>query len=519
MSLNVKPEDLMNSILGKLYDTLTNGDETVPNSKDNYLSWCTPGIPYDPEDFKFLKEGFRGYEKKTELNDNLQNSEDDENSENETQDIDPIEREKQRADDAFGKYNAAEAFSRLADFVPDASGINPEGQITTNVWNVENKLSQVYEEVLTFSKVPNDEIDEKTKEKIEKLRGYLVKKVKVKELNDALEEVEVEKIVDSVIKQKYIEKMTAYEDAVLAYNTKRINALSGSSQMAIHDWSMNGNIYRNKVKAAMYDWISNGYKTTYERISSFISQVEGRSMMLLKEKYKDDFEKSKITSANSGMEFMYASLVPAGFVNEGGWTRFSFTQNDYSSNYKSKSRGFSGNTGVSFGLFSIGASGGYQKNESSSSIDMSNFSLEFEMCQVQIVRPWLNLNFLKSPYWCFDPDSTTHGDAQLSDGKTPPEGRSPVITTSCIFIRDLKLNFANSSQVKQDMSESVNAGGSVGYGPFRLGGSYSRADAEGSLDMNSDSQGIHVDGMQLIGFKCHVLPQTPNPEPSVDNWV
>ena len=35
---DVLPSQLANSIMGKLYDVLTNGDETVPKSEDNFLT-------------------------------------------------------------------------------------------------------------------------------------------------------------------------------------------------------------------------------------------------------------------------------------------------------------------------------------------------------------------------------------------------------------------------------------------------------------------------------------------------
>ena len=61
---NVAPSEIANAIMGKLYDVLTNGDETVPKSADNFFSWCTPGIPVDPSDFQFLTQGFTGVVKK-----------------------------------------------------------------------------------------------------------------------------------------------------------------------------------------------------------------------------------------------------------------------------------------------------------------------------------------------------------------------------------------------------------------------------------------------------------------------
>ena len=57
MSDMSKPDVLCNAIMGELYDVLTNGDATVPKSSDNFFSWCTPGIPVDANDFRFLAQG------------------------------------------------------------------------------------------------------------------------------------------------------------------------------------------------------------------------------------------------------------------------------------------------------------------------------------------------------------------------------------------------------------------------------------------------------------------------------
>src|SRR5215469_12009044 len=56
----VDPSVLANSIMGKLYDVLTNGDDTVPKSENSFFSWETPGVPVTPEDFRFLTQGFTG---------------------------------------------------------------------------------------------------------------------------------------------------------------------------------------------------------------------------------------------------------------------------------------------------------------------------------------------------------------------------------------------------------------------------------------------------------------------------
>jgi hypothetical protein len=59
----------------------------------------------------------------------------------------------------------------------------------------------------------------------------------------------------------------------------------------------------------------------------------------------------------------------------------------------------------------------------------------------------------------------------------------------------------------------------VSYGPFFMGGKAKKGSKETSSQVHSDSQGIAVDGLQCIGFKCHMLPKSPNPDPAITSWV
>src|SRR5215211_5823906 len=63
----VEPSVMANSIMGKLYNILTNGDDTVPKSEDNFFSWATPGMPIEAADFEFLSQGLTGVVKKEKL--------------------------------------------------------------------------------------------------------------------------------------------------------------------------------------------------------------------------------------------------------------------------------------------------------------------------------------------------------------------------------------------------------------------------------------------------------------------
>jgi hypothetical protein len=506
----VLPEVLMNSVLGKLYDILTNGDEVAPKSDDNYLAWLSVGIPYPKEELEFLSTGLTGIYREPEQ-EPLEEGEEREAPIEKT----PEEIQQLLAQDVTRKYMQAENLARLADFIPDTSGV--KGDVTMNVWNPENTLSQAYRHILKFSQVANFEPDEETKQKIERLRGLLQeKKIKKNLITDEDEEV----LEETPLVKKYNEKLQSYLNEALEYNTHRVNALAAKDPAAVHYWSINASILRSKVMAAKNDWITNGFKEEYDQIAAFIAQVEGRSMLTLKQQYIDDMEKARLTGPASGSDFYYSSFLPGSFAeSDNGWTKFSFDKSDFSSNYKFHSESKKASARAGFFGFGARASASHEKQNVSSKIDTSSFKLEFKICQVPIVRPWFNTNFLTSKYWRFDENNPEFKNNMVSNGESPPNGMIPAYTTTAIFVKDLNLKFSKSNSEFIDEIENTSVGGSAGWGPFRVGGSYTNNNKETSLDIHKEGQGIEIQGMQLIGFKCHILPKSPDARPDVEEWV
>jgi hypothetical protein len=530
---------LANTIMAKLYDVLTNGDETVPRSEDNYFTWCTPGIPFMESDFDFLSQGLTGIVKKSAVEalntataTNPPSGGSTTTGDASTQSpLSPAELARLRAQDTGQLYLQAENFARLVDFVPDLSGILNEQFARLNVMNNEGSLSERYEFILLMSQVMENKLDDATIAKVKKMRDLLtVKKIKKNLIDDS----ETEVTEPSPLVNLYNEKMAAYEGAALDYNARRIDALSADDSRSVHYWAMNASILRNRVKAAMNDWVSNGYKIDYEEIGAYISQVMGRDMTLLKEMYKDDLSKARLTSNVSGSDFYYTSLVPGNFTRSSGWTKFWFNAAEFDSyshsSYSFNSRSASG--GGSFG----GLFGGYGSKSSSSSrsdfkstFSTENFNLEFMITQIPIVRPWFKSGFLTSKYWKFKTDVSTK-DKGLSDGGTKdkaPSGYLPAYPTSMICVKGLKLEFGKSSALAEFMEEhqrnSSSGGGFLSLGPLFLGGSGCQSSGSGQKTFNShydrENQGMAVEGMQVIGFKCHILPKSPDPDPSIKEWV
>src|SRR5215211_6715460 len=116
----VIPSQLANSIMSKLYDVLTNGDDSVPASDDNFFSWCTPGIPVEPTDFEFLSQGLTGTIKKGAA-DTVREAAGGTGEAAQPVTLSAAELERLRAQDTARLYMQAENLARLVDFIPDVT--------------------------------------------------------------------------------------------------------------------------------------------------------------------------------------------------------------------------------------------------------------------------------------------------------------------------------------------------------------------------------------------------------------
>ena len=105
--------------------------------------------------------------------------------------------------------------------------------------------------------LPEDLITDKEQARIKHLRHLLTK---------------------SDLEKKYLEKKAKYDEACNSCNIAKTEAIQGKNSRAVHNWAASGNLLQRKVKAAMNDWVSVGYKNEYEQITVEISQLQNRSV-------------------------------------------------------------------------------------------------------------------------------------------------------------------------------------------------------------------------------------------------
>ena len=98
----------------------------------------------------------------------------------------------------------------------------------------------------------------------------------------------------------------------------------------------------------------------------------------------------------------------------------------------------------------------------------------------------------------------------MSDGQPARKGHLPAYATTAIFIKDIEIKSSALDTMNSTIEAHVKAGASVNWGPFKLSGAHNTDDKKVESGYDKKTQTLKIKGMQLIAFKCHKLPKTPD---------
>ena len=110
------------------------------------------------------------------------------------------------------------------DFVPDVAKINNDQFAKFSVMNDQGTLSEIYERTLKMSQVMESQLTDDEKKKIAHFQSLLTATTTK---TDIITGDKVEVSGPSPLVQLYNDKMAAYLNAALEYNSHRIDALAG----------------------------------------------------------------------------------------------------------------------------------------------------------------------------------------------------------------------------------------------------------------------------------------------------
>jgi hypothetical protein len=480
-------DQTMKSLMGFLYAALTDGEAGLieQNERERFICWHLPGTPIDKEELRFVVRGLTG----------------DGNT--------PAE----MAEDTAMLIGQASRFARLVDFVPDATSVFDEQQQMAAFERGENSLARLYERVLKQSQVANIELTPAEKEQIERYINILYPEVE--EQNFDTGEMEKRRVEGPVFKT-YKAYQQKYEDAVLAYNTIRVKSTNPATPEDATLMTFNGPMLRNRVKAAKAEWETSGRKNDVEKMQATITALTQRDLNLWKVDLLDRFDNSRLADS-FGQEFFLSSMVPAGVAfSDQGWSKFTFKEKEVDHYSSSRTNQWEAQASLAWKL-SFSAEGSGSSTETKQVDDVTDFELECAITQVPLTRAWFDPTFLESRAWKFGPSALEL--TELSDGGNPPQGMMVAYPTNVIFARDIRVNFKELHDETNELTKTIKAGGKAAFGLFKLSGSYKRDTNEKKVHSEIKENGVTVSGLQILGFRCRLLKKTPNPLPSIENWV
>ncbi len=529
--------DLMGVVVDELHAGLTGGSAELPLPPKTTINWVLPGIPLHESFFDFAIAGPYAGPTPANLDDfeelmhTIAQQGADGNGGGDGASGAAIDRA-QVLEEAKRMYQqhllgSWEQWSRLVDFIPlinmteaqmswsatDDQG--SQGHKGVVYGQAGQTLSQVYSDTLDRCLVADEPLTAKQEEIVERMKKLLQIEV---EREDFLTGETRTEVVDSPAMTLYNDKKLVYENAVIDYASRLARANSGDAADLI-EWNRSGGVFRERALQARRDWQATGNKNAIEEAQSTIAHITGGNMVTWKQALLDGVKDIQDNVMGAfGYPFFPATVLPGAFARSEGWTRYSQRNLKRRAESSSSSQSGGASVGFSLGLFSVGGSGGASRQEQSLNIEQDDFSIEFEYTQVEISRPAFNPNFFLSRGWKPRDSFIRDYGAIHSDGADKPSGALIGYPTKALFVRNLRITSRELASEMRTRESSIRGGGVVGIGPFMIGGRYAQRSRQSESNLEIDTAGITIWGMQLVAFLSALFPASSNPSPDVENW-
>ncbi len=302
----------------------------------------------------------------------------------------------------------------------------------------------------------------------------------------------------------------ALEELVEKYTESRYEGNIGRMK-----WMQLGKMYQRKA-----DRYAKEYRIAareYESITSIMDANGVDPIAFLISKAKTRYENWRIQlGASESVPYTFMSPSDWYSPDASGWT--TYTEKHYNENVtaKNSTKGFDVKLGLSVGIWNVGPKGGYSRTKESVTTDTEGLSVTFNYMVARVNRPWMDTSILNARNWYLKSDAGGKYTAGcISNGTFDQQKNNtehvflPSVITGLLLIKDLKITWAKKNENLDKMSKTINAGGTVGVGPFSVGGSYNSTDSTDKKSINDDGKTLIAEGVQLIGYVSEILPESP----------
>ncbi len=396
-----------------------------------------------------------------------------------------------------GTQEAAENFSALVDSAPM---LNP-------VWSPSgNNISKIYDDVLNATVVPPPE-NAADKAAYDHAWSFLNAPKDID--NDDPPPATVSVMADSPVYTKYKKAYIAYDKAV----TSLINNFFFYDMSKPEDqrkWSLLGPPLQDAVASA-FDDLQNAQATkVQDNLATLAQSSHNQVGRMFKDAAAQVKAMRRASLTDPGKTYLPSYPFPANWTSADAaadWSDITLTSNSLKTSEHSDFQSSGASAGASWGLWS--GSGGFEQQEGHQSMskETSNLKAEFKYARVSIVRPWLNFLLFGVDGWKTQTYPTV---GKLSNGtKTQTNSLFPLLTTSFVAVRDLQITADWGKEDMEAIQKSLSTKASFGWGPFSVSGSYSKSSSDKKFASEFDGTTISNPGLQIIGWVCSVVPNSP----------
>lgn len=308
-------------------------------------------------------------------------------------------------------------------------------------------------------------------------------------------------------RKKYFNAVVNYANAYLA---------SQLTPSAANAWPITGKGVLAEVDSARDDWIGMGKKEKVEEALAILSSQGTDAATALISSAKKLYENYQVSLSIIPTPVQYVQVQPSNWCDpkaeHDGWTQYGYKRTDTTTTSSTQSKSWGASGGVSMGFWSAKANAGQTSTHVHNEFSYDGLEIQMRIATADILRPGMSMALLNLSNWFL----VGQKKLCISDGTNTqqrPDSTEtfflPGIPTQLILVKDLKIRTANTKQVHDELKKTTEAGGSVGIGPFSIGGSYKNETGKTRQDFHEEGEWIAVDGVQLIGYVSQLAPPSP----------
>jgi hypothetical protein len=275
---------------------------------------------------------------------------------------------------------------------------------------------------------------------------------------------------------------------------------------------------RRDVRIAEEDWVAFGHKDAVETALARIRSLQGRDPANWWANLERRFAESVETNG-AGLDFHRIRTQPPREALDPGirWTEYSFGTSDYQYQRESTHVSYGGGLSANFGLWRTSSGANYTRDQGFERSSHEMIDIKFEARRVMIDNYWLNPLVFETRSWGWAPNTVGAGLGYISDGDHNtnngfPGGIMPLLPISLLLAKNVRVTGNFSEAERTWMREQINAGASFGWGPFSIGGHYSKQTERDYIAGSVTDTGFTSPQMQIIGWFCQPLGKTPDPD-------